>query len=81
MKKFLVSLSFLVLFSISANAQNYKTHKVKVGETIESIAKIYMVTPFDIYALNPDAKNSLHPNMVIQNPKFWKTLWKVKLLN
>tara|TARA_R110002073_G_scaffold159955_2_gene315412 strand:+ start:13189 stop:15123 length:1935 start_codon:yes stop_codon:yes gene_type:complete len=69
MKKFLVSLSFLVLFSISANAQNYKTHKVKVGETIESIAKIYMVTPFDIYALNPDAKNSLHPNMVIIVPK------------
>jgi len=69
MKKFLVSLSFLVLFSISANAQNYKTHKVKVGETIESIAKIYMVTPYDIYALNPDAKNSLQPNMVIIVPK------------
>jgi len=69
MKKFLVSLSFLVLFSMSAKAQNYKTHKVKVGETIESIAKIYMVTPYDIYALNPDAKNSLHPNMVIIVPK------------
>jgi len=69
MKKFLVSLSFLVLFSMSAKAQNYKTHKVKVGETIESIAKIYMVTPFDIYALNPDAKNSLHPNMVIIIPE------------
>ena len=69
MKKFLVSLSFLVLFSMSAKAQNYKTHKVKVGETIESIAKIYMVTPFDIYALNPDAKNSLHPNMVLVIPE------------
>ena len=40
-------------------AQNYKTHKVKQGETIESIAKQYLVTPFDIYALNPDAKNNL----------------------
>ncbi|TJY36316.1 amino acid ABC transporter substrate-binding protein [Pontimicrobium aquaticum] len=69
MKKFLVSLSFIVLFSFSAMAQDYKTHKVKVGETIESIAKIYMVTPYDIYALNPDAKNSFQPNMVIIIPK------------
>ena len=69
MKKFLVSLSFFFFFSMSAKAQNYKTHKVKVGETIESIAKIYMVTPFDIYALNPDAKNSLHPNMVLVIPE------------
>ena len=69
MKKFLVSLSFIMLFSISAKAQDYKTHKVKVGETIESIAKIYMVTPYDIYALNPDAKSSLQPNMVIIIPE------------
>ena len=69
MKKFLVSLSFIMLFSISAIAQDYKTHKVKVGETIESIAKIYMVTPYDIYALNPDAKNSFQPNMVIIIPE------------
>lgn len=53
---------------MSAKAQDYKTHKVKVGETIESIAKTYMVTPYDIYALNPDAKNSLQPNMVIIIP-------------
>ena len=69
MRKFLVSLSFVILFSMSAKAQDYKTHKVKVGETIESIAKIYMVTPYDIYALNPDAKNSLQPNMVIIIPE------------
>ncbi|WP_347922335.1 LysM peptidoglycan-binding domain-containing protein [Pontimicrobium sp. SW4] len=69
MKKFLISLSFLILFSISAKAQDYKTHKVKIGETIESIAKIYKVTPYDIYALNPDAKNSLQPNMVIIIPE------------
>lgn len=69
MKNFLVSLSFVMLFSTSAIAQDYKTHKVKVGETIESIAKIYMVTPYDIYALNPDAKNSFQPNMVIIIPE------------
>ncbi len=69
MKKFLVSFSFIMLFSISAMAQDYKTHKVKKGETIESIAKTYMVTPYDIYALNPDAKNNLQPNMVIIIPE------------
>ena len=69
MKKFLISLSFVFLFSINANAQDYKMHKVKIGETIESIAKTYMVTPYDIYALNPDAKTSLAPNMVIVIPK------------
>jgi len=69
MKQFLISLSLVLLFSINALAQDYKTHKVKAGETIESIAKIYMVTPYDIYALNPDAKSSLQPNMVIIIPK------------
>jgi len=69
MKKFLISLSFIGLFSINTLAQDYKTHKVKVGETIESIAKTYMVTPYDIYALNPDAKTSLHPDMVLIIPK------------
>lgn len=39
------------------------------GETIESIAKIYRVTPFDIYALNPDAKNQLQLNSILIIPK------------
>ncbi len=69
MKKFLVSLSLVILFCFSAIAQDYKTHKVKTGETIESIAKIYLVTPFDIYALNPDAKTNFQPNVVLIIPK------------
>ena len=69
MKKFFISLCFVLLFCFSAIAQDYKTHRVKVGETIESIAKTYMVTPFDIYALNPDAKTSLEPNIVLIIPK------------
>ena len=44
----------LIAFTISLSAQGRKTHKVVAGETIESIAKQYLVTPFDIYALNPD---------------------------
>ena len=54
MKNFLVV--SLLFFSLSISAQNYKTHKIQEGETIESIAKHYLVTPFDLYALNPDAK-------------------------
>jgi LysM repeat protein len=50
-------------------AQDYKTHKVKVGETIEDIARNYMVTPFDLYALNPDAKTSLTTNTVLIIPR------------
>ena len=68
MKKFLLGISLVVLFSFNAIAQEYKTHKVKAGETIESIAKIYLVTPFDIYALNPDAKENLQPNIVLIIP-------------
>jgi LysM repeat protein len=69
MKRFLIALSFVLAFCSSALAQNYKTHKVKVGETIEDIAKKYMVTPFDILALNPDAKTSLQPNAVLIIPE------------
>ncbi|MBC3846763.1 LysM peptidoglycan-binding domain-containing protein [Winogradskyella echinorum] len=57
-----------IAFTISLSAQNYKEHKVKAGETIESIAKQYLVTPFDIYALNPDAKTKFQPNTVLIIP-------------
>ncbi|SHH36705.1 LysM peptidoglycan-binding domain-containing protein [Winogradskyella jejuensis] len=66
MKNFLAIIIFV--FSFCASAQNYKTHKVKSGETIESIAKRYLVTPFDIYALNPDAKADFAPNMTLIIP-------------
>lgn len=67
MKK--IILIIIILFcSISAFAQDYKTHKVKQGETVKSIAKLYLVTPFDIYALNPDAKKSLKPDTVLIIP-------------
>ena len=58
----------LIAFTLCLSAQNYKEHKVKAGETIESIAKLYLVTPFDIYALNPDAKTKFQPNTVLIIP-------------
>ncbi|MDG5492410.1 LysM peptidoglycan-binding domain-containing protein [Psychroserpens sp. SPM9] len=67
MKK-LIFILLVVFCSWSTIAQEYKTHKVKQGETIESIAKQYLVTPFDIYALNPDAKKSIDLNTVLIIP-------------
>lgn len=54
--------------AVTLSAQVYKEHKVKAGETIESIAKQYLVTPFDIYALNPDARTKFQPNTILIIP-------------
>lgn len=54
MKHFLIFLG-IILFRISSYAQNLKTHNVKTGETVESIAQLYKISTADIYALNPDA--------------------------
>lgn len=66
MKNILATL--LIAFTIGLSAQNYIEHKVQPGETIQTIAKKYLVTPFDIYALNPDAKKKFQPNTVLIIP-------------
>jgi len=86
MKNLLTCFGFIVMFSFNAIAQEYKTHKVKQGESIESISKLYQVTPFDIIALNPDAKTNLAPDiiLIIPNTKKLDTPIEVeqkKLLN
>ncbi|MEL0456968.1 LysM peptidoglycan-binding domain-containing protein [Flavobacteriaceae bacterium SZ-1-7] len=69
MNKFLLVIVLFLAFSLtSLNAQNFSTHKVKEGETIEEISLKYYVTPFDIYSLNPDAKNGLKPNTILIIP-------------
>jgi LysM repeat protein len=57
MKKLVLILIFFISYISVVYAQGLIQHKVKQGETIEAIAKQYLVTPFDIYALNPDAKS------------------------
>ena len=71
MKKLFLIIIVILGFSFNAFAQNFKTHTVKQGETIEEIAKEYMVTPHDIYALNPDAKKKMESGMklIIPNSK------------
>lgn len=69
MNRFILVLILVFLFGLnSVKAQNFSTHQVKQGETIEEIAKRYYVTPFDIYSLNPDAKKELKPNTVLIIP-------------
>ena len=69
MKKLLLLILISLSFQAYAFSQNYKTHIVKQGETVESIAKLYLVTTSDIYALNPDAKKKLGANDVLIIPK------------
>ncbi|WP_179005836.1 LysM peptidoglycan-binding domain-containing protein [Winogradskyella forsetii] len=58
----------LIAFTMGLSAQNYIEHTVEPGETIQTIAKQYLVTPHDIYALNPDAKRKFQPNTVLIIP-------------
>lgn len=67
MNRILLVLVFVFSFT-SVNAQNFSTHNVKEGETVESLAKRYFVTPSDIYKLNPDAKGGLKPNTILIIP-------------
>ena len=70
MKKIIYILGLILLFNCATvKAQDYKTHRVKQGETVISIAKEYQVTPFDIYRLNPDAKEGIRINSVLIIPK------------
>ena len=68
MKKFILICVITLSCSWLANAQKFKTHTVKQGETVESIAKKYQVTASDIYTLNPDAKKLLTLDSVLIIP-------------
>jgi LysM repeat protein len=69
MKRFFIILVAVLLYNCATTAQNYKTHKVKKGETIEEIASRYMVTPYAIHQLNPDSKKELRVGAVLIIPK------------
>ncbi|MCW4468027.1 LysM peptidoglycan-binding domain-containing protein [Flavobacterium sp. MFBS3-15] len=78
MKYFLALLFSVVLFNASAQAQDYKKHTVKKGETITAIAKQYQVTPYDISRLNPDVKNGLKEGSTLLIPALNKVAVKAK---
>ncbi|MFP9099322.1 LysM peptidoglycan-binding domain-containing protein [Flavobacterium sp. RHBU_24] len=59
MKFILVFVFALFLFPSAVSAQGHHSHKVEKGETVVSISKKYQITPYDIYRLNPDARNGI----------------------
>lgn len=70
--KLLKVVFFMFLFS-SCMAQTSQDsvlkHTVAKGETVYQIAKQYQITPFDIYRLNPDAKEGIQENTTLLIPK------------
>ncbi|KAB1067176.1 LysM peptidoglycan-binding domain-containing protein [Tamlana haliotis] len=67
MNRFFLVLVFVFSFTW-VEAQNFSTHNVKAGETVEGLAKRYYVPVSEIYKLNPDAKRGLKPNTVLIIP-------------
>jgi len=68
--KVVVTTIIVMLFSFSAMAQKFTTHAVKKGETLESIAKQYKVTPYNILNFNKEVKQGteLESNTILVIP-------------
>ena len=60
MKKNIIQLVIAVIFlaAIPVSAQNYATHAVKEGETLQSISQKYRVTPYSILQANKEIKSA-----------------------
>lgn len=71
MKKILI-IGLFFFFCINSYGQQFKTHAVKAGETLESIARTYGVTSEEIIKLNPEAKNGAKANTVLIIPNVTK---------
>ncbi len=56
------------MFCVTLQAQKFETHAVKQGETLESIARKYKVTPYAILKLNPEVKNGVKANTIVVIP-------------
>lgn len=72
MKKRILFSILLTVFSfgytVSAKQEKYIKHTVTKGETVNTIAQKYKVTPFDIYKLNPDSQNGIQLSSVLLIP-------------
>ncbi|AXG70246.1 muramidase-2 [Kordia sp. SMS9] len=68
MKKLLGFFLILLMTSCGASAQQYTNHKVARGETVESIAKQYDISPDDIIRLNPEARRGVRKNSMLVIP-------------
>jgi len=70
MMKVLNCLVLFLVFAFHVQAQQFKTHAVKQGETLYSISKLYRVTPFNILKYNKEIKQGdvLKPNTILVIP-------------
>jgi len=58
--KYLYVICFLFqIYATSVNAQSFKYHTVKKGETVFSISQAYSIDEEDIYKYNPEAKEGV----------------------
>lgn len=72
MKKYILLLGLAVIFmtSFQAFGQEYATHAVKEGETLQSISQQYRVTPYSILQANKEIKSAsdVKPNIILVIP-------------
>ena len=68
--KIILTTAVLLLFNTFVIAQKFISHAIKSGETLESIAKKYKVTPFNILSYNKEIKqgDTLRANTILAIP-------------
>lgn len=74
------NISFAQMQQQQVNEQ-VAVHRVKTGETVVLVAKKYMVTPHDIYELNPDAVNGIAAGQGLRIPVSRKVKEEIEAKN
>ncbi|MFD0965036.1 LysM peptidoglycan-binding domain-containing protein [Pseudofulvibacter geojedonensis] len=65
MKKLAFIVLFVFGFIANTLAQGFVEHTVKEGETVAAIVQQYEVSPYELYELNPDAKEGIVAGAVL----------------
>jgi LysM repeat protein len=68
MKKLFLVLFFLLFASNLFAQNNYQSHIVEKGETVDSISEKYNVSEETIYLLNPDVKHVIKTGVILILP-------------
>ena len=68
--KWILMVCFLLAAGCKVQAQQFKTHAVQRGETLESVARLYQVTTEDLLKYNKElqAGRALKPNTILVIP-------------
>ena len=68
MKKIILILFLIFCANLLFAQNNYQNHTVKIGETVYSISKTYMISEETIYNLNPDVKHVIKTGLILILP-------------